>query len=440
MLSDLFDWIYKNVTANEMAAAGLIMVVSGSLMVYCRSVPLKLWGLVKRRSLIHIELLDRDPSYRWVSGWLSQSDHLIRRTRLLSVETRDGNEGVNNCNVPVHAAQSPMPKDRVVALVPAPGRHIVRYGGHWLLFTRERTDNPKGGSGMSFDFRESWTIVGLRRSRKAILNLINEARELAEPKERTVVRVFNARSNYWDECGCVSTRSIESVPLPGQLQNELLGDLKAFLGRREWYEHRGIPWRRGYLLSGVPGSGKTSLIRAMASELGMGLAVLRLGDDSIDDAGLASLMNSSTAGTNNIVVIEDIDSLWCEREKKEAGKNVTFSGLLNAIDGAGSADGRVMIITTNRPDVLDSALIRAGRVDRRVDFGPATIEQASALYRRWFPDASREAVSRFAAKSVQPKSDELGNGISPSMADVQALLIECSKDDLNPFEGDREAA
>lgn len=66
--------------------------------------------------------------------------------------------------------------------------------------------------------------------------------------------------------------------------------MRTFLSNEAWYTHRGIPWRRGYLLHGPPGSGKTSYIQALAGELGYDIAVLSLGDRGLTDDRLAHLL------------------------------------------------------------------------------------------------------------------------------------------------------
>ena len=95
-------------------------------------------------------------------------------------------------------------------------------------------------------------------------------------------------------------RSIESVIL-GDVDDqhgvprtqEILDDARKFLGRKKWYFERGIPYRRGYLLEGLPGTGKTSLIRAIAGELMLPLYVINLTQDGLSDSALRTLMRST---------------------------------------------------------------------------------------------------------------------------------------------------
>lgn len=74
-------------------------------------------------------------------------------------------------------------------------------------------------------------------------------------------------------------------------------------------------------------------------------------------------------------------------------KGISLSGLLNAIDGVASHEGRVLIMTTNKPETLDDALIRPGRVDLQVAFGNATQEQARELFERMYEADSRAKIA-----------------------------------------------
>jgi chaperone BCS1 len=192
-------------------------------------------------------------------------------------------------------------------------------------------------------------------------------------------------------------RPVDSVILANGLMDDLLEDAKTFLARREWYVQRGIPYRRGYLLHGPPGTGKSSAVVALASALQMDIAVLSLGDSNLDDNSISELFSSIPV--NSIVLMEDIDCAFLERKEGEDKRSkVTFSGLLNAIDGVAAGEGRLLFATTNHIARLDPALIRPGRIDRKLYIGPANREQAQRLFLRFFPEASAESTQAFAQK------------------------------------------
>ena len=93
---------------------------------------------------------------------------------------------------------------------------------------------------------------------------------------------------YWRLCA-MSAGVGHGVPRT----QKILDDARKFLGRKKWYFERGIPYRRGYLLEGLPGTGKTSLIRAIAGELMLPLYVINLTQDGLSDSALRTLMRST---------------------------------------------------------------------------------------------------------------------------------------------------
>lgn len=175
----------------------------------------------------------------------------------------------------------------------------------------------------------------------------------------------------------------------------ITSDLESFWANEEWYREMGVPYRRGWLLQGTPGSGKTSLVAALAGHYKRDVYILNLSDPDLSDTKLLSLVGSIKKGA--LMLLEDIDAADAQRESKEA-KGITFSGLLNALDGVASPDGVVTFMTTNHPEKLDPALIRPGRIDKTMNFSTATEDQLKRLHERfsspdeqgWFVDAFRD--------------------------------------------------
>lgn len=140
------------------------------------------------------------------------------------------------------------------------------------------------------------------------------------------------------------------------------------------------------LLYGSPGTGKTSFIHALAGELALNIYVINLSSKNLTDDSLADLI--SLAPAQCLLLIEDIDAAFVQRESKDGSSQVTFSGLLNSVDGVSAQEGRLLCLTTNHLERLDEALIRPGRVDVRAHFGKATQSQVKELFIRFYPHQS----------------------------------------------------
>lgn len=231
----------------------------------------------------------------------------------------------------------------------------------------------------------------------SIAKFLKELVDLSEKTQSQFYTCFkwNSRYEYWRRSGVCRARNMDSVVLPEATTNKIVQDVDRFLhpSTKAFYDQHGIPYRRSFLFYGVPGAGKTSLIQALAGHYKRNVSFLQLTDKEMTDT---SLMNSiAQLNKNTIVVMEDVDSCFSGRTNKIAHSKITFSGLLNALDGVGSSVGQIFILTTNLKEQLDPALIRCGRVDVKVEFHNAVDEQCAKMWKSFYPDASEEYPSKF---------------------------------------------
>ena len=177
----------------------------------------------------------------------------------------------------------------------------------------------------------------------------------------------------------------------------------------------GIPWRRGYLLYGPPGNGKSSLITALAGVLHKSVCVLNLASGILTDESLTNLLTDAPEGS--LILLEDIDAIFVGR-KKDAETKLSFNGLLNALDGVTAQQGRMVFMTTNHLEKLDPALVRPGRCDVHLFVGHATRLQIARMLERFYP-----SIPDATALAERLPEDSL------SMARVQEFLVR-HRDDL----------
>ena len=177
----------------------------------------------------------------------------------------------------------------------------------------------------------------------------------AEPSlnEYTIYR-WHVEHSYWRHAATKTSRSIDSVVLPRVSKDKIIADLDAFLTKEtfRFYTSHGIPYKRSYLFYGVPGAGKTSLLTAIAGKYRRNLCIMQPTDPRFTDDTLADAIKE--APRRSIIVLEDVDALFHKnREAKNAKMTISFSGLLNALDGIGNPDGQIFVLTTNFRENLD---------------------------------------------------------------------------------------
>lgn len=319
------------------------------------------------------------------------------------------------------------------ALIPGPGKHILRYKNAFLMVNRVRETK-------SMDFQkgtpwETVTLTTLYSQRNIFEELFTEAHRLAEQFTEGKTIVYTSRGTEWQRFGDPRRkRPLESVILDKGVKERIVDDVKDFLHSGRWYYDRGIPYRRGYLLHGPPGSGKSSFIQALAGHLDYNIAILNLSERGLTDDRLNHLLTIIPKGT--LVLLEDVDAAFSNRRAQSdadgyQGANVTFSGLLNALDGVASAEERVLFLTTNHVDRLDEALVRPGRVDMTVRLGEASRWQVGELWDRFYGELDTEQIwkrkflDRLVHEGVVEDEDGRIDGASyrTSTAALQGLFL-----------------
>jgi len=247
--------------------------------------------------------------------------------------------------------------------------------------------------------------------------------ELLAESERTAKNTFQVyrwhiQYQFWQRVSRVVARPVSSVVLPAETSQMLVDDLEEFLsdGTAQFYQDHGIPYKRSYLFYGVPGAGKTSMIQALAGRFGRNLCYLSPTHPELSDDSLKSAIER--VPDNAIVILEDVDALFGKgREKKVHQSPLTFSGLLNALDGVGNHNGLVFVLTTNFKEQLDAALIRDGRVDLRVRFDHCTPDQMEKLFNNFYPPKVESALESDCAADGTKEAD-----IDPEIAALEARL------------------
>jgi chaperone BCS1 len=382
----MFDLDLSQLALNPFISGGLTLMIVGAVLYYLKRLPGTVYNFIERFFIVKLEVLDEDEAYRWMQVWLAERLH---KTLSISVVTRRNEPPDPDDDDP----PEPHHNRPTVYFVPAVGTYFFWYGRRFVTLNRNR-EKGAGGTALvaaaggdahsPLRNKESFTLRIFSRDRDLARRLIEECRDRALPDDgRLDIRV--ASYGHWYPGARVKPRPLGSVILDGDQAGELLADMRAFLAGRGWYERVGVPYRRGYLLYGPPGNGKTSIVKALAGELGLSIYLLMLSDPDISDHRAADLLAKVPARA--IVLLEDIDCAFTRRARadgKTAG--LTFAGLLNAIDGVASPEGRIVVMTTNHLDRLDPALVRPGRADVKLLFGNATSEQAGRLFARFFPD------------------------------------------------------
>ncbi|WVF67684.1 hypothetical protein IAT40_002443 [Kwoniella sp. CBS 6097] len=350
-------------------------------------------------------------------------------------------------------------------LAPSPGMpQYIKFEGHTIKIVFEKvqgspTQPEQNTIILSTHFATHKLFISLlRAAQKAYLN---------NTEQRTMLFKADSLCKRWQRSRAKPIRPWNSVILPPGVKEWIYNDAKEFMNEQAFYRKRGLPHRRGYLFYGVPGSGKSSLISALAAKLKLDIYVINLGSPVLNDDSLTDLLTNCP--DRCILLMEDIDCAFDSRgdqqismvndngrlkqalnnesalsisattsddttsssptnetnnmpptplsaampldldlilakyakaappqgrkiahaiNKKPGGPDkpsgVTLSGLLNALDGVASSEGRLLFCTTNWREDIDPALARPGRCDVWIEFKHATHSQARNLFMHFY--------------------------------------------------------
>ncbi|KAF8721817.1 hypothetical protein AX14_010168 [Amanita brunnescens Koide BX004] len=388
----------------------LKLVVLGGTVETARRASVSAWNGFVDSFFLTAHFSQGDFPYDWIMLWLSKQPAWAK-SREFEITTRSITRGgstskstgdLEDDEEDDDLVSSSKKKRRVTFMPSMDTTHTVYYHGHWLRITRSKR-YPDDSHGASI------RISVVARNNDILKKLVLEAKRDYEKDAVHRVHIYLADTQYncWRWNGARHKRPMSSIVLQPGVKDMILNDCKDFLASEAWYADRGIPFRRGYLLHGVPGSGKTSLIHSLAGELSLDIYVLSLSAKGMSDNTLTTLMG--LVPSRCIVLLEDLDAAFTRsvsrdsnstgsptaptekesndmnKDKKDDGSTLSLSGLLNSLDGVAAAEGRLLFATTNHIERLDPALSRPGRMDVWVNFTYATKFQAEGIFKCFFP-------------------------------------------------------
>ncbi|KAH9956077.1 BCS1 N terminal-domain-containing protein [Russula dissimulans] len=341
---------------------------------------------------------EEDYPYDWLMHWLSKQP-AWGRSREFEISTRSMCR--DQLNQPKTVAveedmdggsRHELEHDgckRGVMFVPCPDTtHTIYYRGHWLKITRTRRYQNHGQY-------SALKISVVARNNDIFKRLVLEAKREYEKDAEHRVHIFMADTTYacWRWNGARQTRPMSSITLEHPVKETLLADCRDFLCSEDWYAERGIPYRRGYLVHGGPGSGKDALILSLAGELGLDIYVVNLSSKGTSDKTLRNLMEN--VPSHCILLLEGLDVAF-DNAEVDGGSSLSLGGLLTSMDWVDIEEGRLIFATANHLERVDPALSRPGRMDVWVNLPNATKKHAEDIFKRIF----RPASSAFASRNV----------------------------------------
>lgn len=358
MIDAVISYINELSQGNQMVAGAMTLAASGMVGFLFTKMPSKIFDLIKKQVVTELVLNNTDWNKNQTFLKLSEFLHKLTtesgsRTLILDSGWVDGKD--------------------IIGLSIGYGKHFFFYRGKFMWLNRIKLD-----SSGSERMKEELTISVLGRSHDIFKELVKD--NTPESDDNLLV-VSTFSTDQWKVKTKIPKRGLSSLALDAEVREIFTKELSYFINNKSTYEKLGLPYKLTMVLHGEPGSGKTSIIRGLASDYNMNICTLSLSgmtDTSFSDA-------LATVPKGSIIVIEDFDSSAAVLKRgnlSKVGKGIpsnyseedaarfsmlTLSGILNTLDGVASLEGNVIVMTTNCLNKIDPAILRSGRVDRIIE-------------------------------------------------------------------------
>ncbi len=373
MLQNLIAYINELSGGNQFIGGVLLGAISGVILWFCKELPLKLWYFTKAQLITTISIDNTTYQKRVLYYELLKfvgERTTVNGTRHLSYDASSDWDNASN----------------FISL--GLGTHLIFYRGIPLLANRAQT---KTGTEMF----ESITLTKFGRQHGLFYQLLKEF----SPPRPDIRYIYTWKKDQWERTSVLDTGGgLDAIALDPDLRKRFETEFDNFHTKRDVHKRLGIAHKLSYVLHGLPGSGKTSLIRALAQQYNLNICIL----DVVGMTDAALLHAFSCVPNNTIVLAEDFDSArqLHARTEKTGKEDVllsdmamgTLKGMLNALDGIQALDNIIVMFTTNHLEKIDPALIRPGRIDHIRQLPQPGIEAIKSHFLTLYPELANQPV------------------------------------------------
>jgi len=386
----IVEYVQQSLQNSEFAQGAVVIAILTAIWQSLKRIPAVVWPRIKRLFYYTVTVEESDEIYDYFYKWLEENYSNKFQNTLVRFSRKGRDYTSSKDNKPLFDNNN----DYI----------YIWYNWRFLKVQciREKLDRAEHGKAYF-----SKCIVSGFFVKKAINKIMHqmgvEKSVHIKVKRKPVMKIH--LHDYWITGKAPLIKSFENIFCVQK--NNIIETLKTFEKSESIYRKRGLKYKKGILISGSPGLGKSSMAEAIANYLKRNLYVINLPEISKED--FKSLMNGIS--NNSVILIDDIDICIANRDSaKEDG--VDLASLLAFLDSPISIDDTIIVATTNHPEKLDPALVRRGRFDIMIKMESPTLQD----YQNY--------INNFWDATI--KLDNINNEKISNIVDLQTICLESS--------------
>jgi len=366
MLQNLFEYLHTQLTQNEFAIAGLFMTSFGAILYSLKVIPFWVYNFCKRKSMTTVILEERDIMYSELNKWLFENCQQQFKNMTVSILLPSDSNSEPKISYRQHNDS-----------------FVFWYDGY-PIFLSKTIEKLEGARDIWSTHSGKFALTTVFNSKilfKFMNDLLLNYNLNRIQKHELEILTYSTRQGCWDISDSYIPIKWDDIITSGDDKERIMKEVKNRQKHKEFLKSKGIKNNFGISLDGLPGNGKSSLAAALAYELHMLIYYLDINAmKDINDLKDAF----SKIQKDSVILIEDIDRVYKGRDPVNPDCKIPFSTFINYLSGTLEKDNVILIMTTNKIEELDDALIRDGRIDLRCTVMPPNKESTIKYIEKFY--------------------------------------------------------
>lgn len=427
------------INANPIAQGGLLTVLAGGILGGIYSYSSSAWHLIKNQCISELQI-NSDKDYKLFEAmefWLSLNRDKIYSKTFQPIKMSDDEDMYLS-----KSSLKPTFEDvskKGIHFTLGEGTHFMFYKKHLLLINKylSRRGEMGGSRGTGDGDKIYIQSLSMNFNTHLFSDIVSDSMVKYQDYKKDKISMYATGGySFSDNQKKINKRKLSSVILKDNMEQEIMQDVNYFLDGKDFYTESGLIYKRTYLLYGVAGTGKSSLMKAIASELHYDIYNLSMKDLFSTEKKNNALGCIYEIPPNSIICIEDLHVFF---DSEDSNKDISL--LLQFLDGLATPEDCLIFLTANDISKIPEVILRPGRVDKRVYFDYCDKKQfvkiANRLFKNKYTENDLENVFLALNEKITPSTlqQKILTNLNMDLDELENILNQKENIEQKQIEG-----